>query len=496
MISRLLLYLAAALPFAASCLAQTNDAAISPSLAVTNNVHLGLLYDQFPLTLEPGIRTELFGPLYYSQETESEDTTAFPPILALTRMPAVESSEFSLIYPVFTQNHYGSEYRGQLLQLLNWSGGLDPDGTTRDRFTLFPLYFQQRSSDPSQNYTALFPIGGHLRNRLFRDDIRFVLFPIYSETRKKDVVTDNYLYPIVHVRRGDQLHGWQVWPIVGEEHKDVTTSVNNWGEKQIIGGHDKFFMLWPIYFDNHMGIGTDNPQTEHSVLPFYSEFRSPKRDQTTVIWPLFSHVIEREKKYDEWQMPWPLIVFANGEGKTTHRVFPFYSKAHDGQTNVESDFFLWPLYKYNRVHVGAYDRDRMRILFILYSDTNLRNTDTGKSRRRVDFWPLWTHRRDFNGNTRLQILAPLEPILPSNVYIEREYSPIWSIWRSEKNPTTGAASQSILWNLYRHESSPTTKKCSLLFGLFQYESNPEIKRVKLLYIPVIRHSVNKKSNLK
>jgi hypothetical protein len=74
--------------------------------------------------------------------------------------------------------------------------------------------------------------------------------------------------------------------------------------------------------------------------------------------------------------------------------------------------------------------------------------------------------------------------LPASKSIERDYSPLWSVWRSENNPRTGAASQSLLWNLYRHEATPDTKKCSLLFGLFQYHSSPEGKRVRLFYIPL------------
>jgi hypothetical protein len=69
--------------------------------------------------------------------------------------------------------------------------------------------------------------------------------------------------------------------------------------------------------------------------------------------------------------------------------------------------------------------------------------------------------------------------------VERDYSPVWSVWRSEKNAKTGASSQSLLWNLYRHERAPTGKKCSLLFGLFQYQSSAEGKRVRLFYIPVM-----------
>ena len=118
----------------------------------------------------------------------------------------------------------------------------------RRRFTLFPLYFQQRSPDPNENYTALVPFYGHLKNRLFRDEIFFVMFPIYSETRKRDVVTDNYLYPFFDLRHGDGLHGWQFWPLVGTEHKDVTTQTNGFGEIETIGGHDKFFALWPVHF--------------------------------------------------------------------------------------------------------------------------------------------------------------------------------------------------------------------------------------------------------
>ena len=80
----------------------------------------------------------------------------------------------------------------------------------------------------------------------------------------------------------------------------------------------------------------------------------------------------------------------------------------------------------------------------------------------------------------------LEPAVPNNRGIERNWSPLWSIWVSENNPQTGASSQSFLWNLYRHETTPGAKKCSLLFGLFQYQSDAEMKRLRLFYIPVFK----------
>jgi hypothetical protein len=452
-------------------------------VAARADFSMGLLYDDFPLTLASGHRTEILGPLFYFEQKETQNTFALPPLFSCTRDPDLESEEIDFLYPVLTYDRYGAEYRFQILQVFAFAGGKSQEDEQSRRFTLFPIYFQQRSPKPDDNYTAVLPFYGTLKNRLFRDEIYFVLWPGYVKTRKKDVVTDNYLFPIFHLRHGNSLHGWQVWPLVGAEHKGVTTQTNYFAEKMdIIGGHEKFFALWPIFFKNTTGIGTDNPEKQLSVLPLFTKMNSPQRDSFTAPWPLGLTITDdRARKYHEVDAPWPLIVFAHGEGKNVKRVWPIYSRASN--TNMESDFYLWPVYKFNRFHSPPLDRTRTRILFFLYSDTKEKNLETDTMNHRVDFWPFYTFRHDLNGNERLQIFSLLEPFLPNNKSVERDYSPLWSIWREEKNPTTHAKSQSLLWNLYRRDVTPTTKKCSLLFGLFQYQSAPEGKRWRVFYIP-------------
>ena len=102
----------------------------------------------------------------------------------------------------------------------------------------------------------------------------------------------------------------------------------------------------------------------------------------------------------------------------------------------------------------------------------------------MDFWPLYSYRRDLNGNSRLQVLALLESYMPTSEGMNRDYSPLWSLWRSEKNSKTGAASQSLLWNLYRHDSTKGFQRTSALFGLFQTRSDAEGKHMRLCYIPL------------
>ncbi|MFO1500475.1 MAG: hypothetical protein U1G07_19185 [Verrucomicrobiota bacterium] len=456
---------------------------LSSSLSSQALDDAGLLYDRFPLTLDAGFRREILGPLLSFQESETERTWALSPLMSHRHDLVTDFTEFDFLYPILTYDRFGLDYRDQLFQMLSISGGETMDSTNKQRVTVFPFYFQQRSPDPELNYTALLPFYGHLKNRLFRDEIYFVMLPLYLQTRKKDVVTDNYLAPFFHLRHGNGLTGWQFWPVFGREHKEVTTLTNSLDEVEIVGGHDKLFALWPFYIRNDLGIGTTNLQTQRLYLPFYSAQRSPARDTTSYLWPLgFTYTDDRERKYREWAFPWPLIDFARGEGKTLNRVWPLFSR---GKTLThESDFVLWPVYRYNRFHSDPVDRQRTRILLFLYSDVVELNTETGTRQERTDLWPLFTARRDANGNKRLQLLAPLEPFLPASRAVERNYSPLWSIWRSESNAKTGAKSQSFLWNLYRRETTPTTRKCSLLFGLFHYQSGTEGHRWRLLYIPL------------
>ena len=178
----------------------------------------GPAYAKFALTLAPGWREEALGPLYYSQRTE-EEQWALPPFFCRTRTGGVDWSEWEVFYPLIDYRRFGTEYRLEFGQLISFNGGDTPDKEQTRRFTVFPFYFRQSSTNSDLNYTALVPFYGHLKNRLFRDEINFFLFPLFSETRKKDRVTDNYLYPFIDRRHGNQMSGWQVWPLIGHREQ-------------------------------------------------------------------------------------------------------------------------------------------------------------------------------------------------------------------------------------------------------------------------------------
>ena len=453
-----------------------------------DNPAAGFLVDHSKLTLAEGERTEAAGPFYYSQQTDSGNVWALPPFFSRVRNPAVEFETDDYLYPLWTSVRYGHERRWQFLQLISTSSGLDPDDDQVKRLTLFPIYFQQRAADTNLNYTAVVPFYGRLKHRLFRDEINFLLFPGYVETRKRDVVIDNYFYPFVDIRHGDGLAGWQVWPLAGREHKDVTTQTNGFGDVNVVAGHDHSFYGWPLWIRQTNGLGTDHLETFRASIPFFASSRAPQRDSTSVIWPLFAWIDDRDKKYHEWQGPWPFVIFTRGEGKHTSRVWPLFSQSHND--TKENDSYLWPVYLFTRTHSDPLDKRRARVLFYLYSRLAVKNTETGRERLRLDMWPFFTWHHEFNGNERLQVLAPLEPAVPDNASVERNWSPLWSLWRAEKNAATGASSQSLLWNLYRRATTPAQTNVSCLFGLYQAQAQGAGKTVRLFYLPA-RHSHGK-----
>lgn len=432
--------------------------------------HAGFLFDRFDLTLDEGNRTEILGPLFYSQMKDNELQWAIPPLtLAHVENRSLDYEEYDFVYPFLTYDRYGSEYRWQFFQLFSLAGGKNQDDTNTTRFTIYPVYFQQRSQITNDNYTAFLPFYGTLKHRLFRDQIDFVMLPLYVKSRKKDVVTWNMPYPFFHIREGDHLQGWQLLPFCGHEHKDAFSVTNSEGEEKLIPGHDSRFIAWPFYTQSTNGIGTPAINTDSTLIPFYDIYRSQQMDRTCYLWPFgVTHIVNHEKKYVEWDTPWPLIEFARGEGKTENRIWPLFSRTH-GQ-HLYSSWYAWPLYKYRSYETEAIIRERTRVALFLFSSVNVTNIESGKFSHRRDFFPFYTFKREMNGNERLQVMAIFEPFFPNNRSLERDYSPLYTFWRWERNAKSGSASQSLLWNFYRRETAPGFKNISLFFGVFQYQS--------------------------
>ncbi|WP_423430411.1 hypothetical protein [Limisphaera sp. 4302-co] len=443
----------------------------------------GPLVHRFPLTLEEGKRTEALGPLFAREDDEDTRMWAVHPVVSVESWKGQDRLSVDVLYPLFTYDRTGSEARWQLMQLLSGSRGADQEQRTTARWTLFPVLFWQRSEDPEREAFAFLPFYGHLEKRLFRDEIDVVLFPLWSRTRKREVVTENWFYPVYHRRYGPGLEGWQVWPFYGREEKVPTLQTNAWGETELSSGYRKRFVLWPVFFDVRTGLGTESPGHQRMFLPFYAESASERGRSRSWGWPLGVAVSTQSATgYREVGAPWPFVVWGDGPGRATHRFWPFYGISV--RTNGQRQFLLWPLWQQRRSRTAGMERADTRMGLFVYREVEERLVEGRRLRRSL--WPLFAHRQDELGRSRLQVLAPLEPVLPGNPGVERNYSALWSVWRAEEDPVTGRSGRSFLWNLWRWDGGPAGRKCSLLFGMVRYESDGDGSRWRLLGLPVWR----------
>ena len=378
--------------------------------------------------------------------------------------------EWEVLYPLMSYSRDEADWEFQFLQVLNYREEGYQAHAREGRLDLFPLYLSGRT-ESGETYRAVLPFGGRALDRLGQDELEFVLFPAYVRMVKRGVETRYFPWPFISVTRGEKQSAFRIIPLYGEEVKE--------------GVSEKRFVLWPLFFHQRTGLDEDNPEETLALLPFYASQRSKTRESTTVLWPFFNYTVDRERQYEQWELPWPLVQIARGEGRTIHRFLPFFSVEERVLRNEfllrelkSSDLaLLFPLYIRNREEIPGSVKVRHRILWYLYSDTREEGRDG--STRRVDAWPFFRYTRDREGAVEFQALALLEAFMPGNERIERNYSPLWALYTYRRS-ARGDEVRSLLWNLVRHERTPEGEAVEILGPLLAYRERGEDAHLSLL----------------
>jgi hypothetical protein len=430
------------------------------------------------------------GPLGIYRDAGPRVTLGLRPLLLRETDAEGDSTEADVLYPFGAYSREREDVDWRFFTLFR-RAELAPPGreeATPSEVSLYPFLFWRTGSPGRPGYFALFPLGGHLRDRFARDDITFALFPLYARTVNEGVRTTHLPWPLIAAWSGPEQSGWQLWPLYG---RDVRP-----------GRFAKTFVLWPLGFHQDLDQDTENPKRVRIFLPFYSLLRSPQRDETTVLWPFFSKITDRGEAYEEWHLPWPIVRVARGETRRITRVWPLYSSAVRGSRTDE--YVLWPLYVTEREDREDLLLTRHRILYYLVQDAREELPEEGASRHRLDVWPFFVYEAEGEA-AAFQTLALLESFLPRDAALRRSWAPLWTLYRHEWGPG-GHTVSSFLWNLYRREaaegflawqlaplvayraedgSGGPVRDLWLLLGLIQTHSAPGRRGLRLLYLPWI-----------
>ena len=308
-------------------------------------------WSDFRLTLEEGRRQEAVGPLYFAEQIDAERGWGIAPLITYAhaamwtgrkRMFCIRSSRGGVLVRSTGRNSSSSSVSPAAKRKRSRKPG--------DLFTIFPLYFQKRAPDErTLNYTAVVPIYGHLENRLFHDDIKFALFPALCRDAQKGC-GDGQLslsdFPYAPRWRCDRMAGLAgAWDRAeGADHGDEHP-----GRTGNLGWLRPPFCGLAVLFQ-----GLVRPRHHQRAGPFLLDpllrpaaLAAARRNVLRLALRLLAHRrpgtknIRNAISSGRWSC-WRA-------GAKTRRAF-FRFTAGPPCEGLESDFYLWPLYKYNKLH--------------------------------------------------------------------------------------------------------------------------------------------------
>jgi hypothetical protein len=373
-----------------------------------------------------------------------------------------DKKDVDILYPFAGYSRHENNRDFNILFFINYKSR-HTDSYVQRYFNIFPIFFSSFSKNEEDDYLALFPLYGNLKNKFHRDRIKFVFFPLFLQTHTEGETNNNILWPFIGYQSGEGVEGFKIWPFYGYKKK----------KKPYL--EDKF-ALWPLYVKREKQF-YDEQIRYISYLPFYSELDSKNINQKSYLWPFFNKYEDRKNGFHRIDAPWPLFNMTRGE-KYENRVFPFFAKEISGEDR--DGYFLWPLYSYKTSDLQDYRISKKYYLLFLYKDVKETPKNiNGRSSRRIDLWPIFSYKRDREGNRYINFLSILEPFLADNKPIKNNFSSFWTLYQNKKL-VTGEETTNILWNTYRSRKFNGNRLIQInpLFPLFEYSRNDNIKTYK------------------
>ncbi|HWA26680.1 MAG TPA: hypothetical protein VG734_13555 [Lacunisphaera sp.] len=384
---------------------------------------------------------EALGPLIFARSGPETDQKGVRPLYLATQADGVRTGSF--LYPFFTWRRE-SDYRTfSFFQLVNFRDSDPATGPFDKHFDVWPFYFSRTTPDPEENYRALFPIAGTLKNRFGKDQIKFALFPLYAEVQKNEGRTTHAPWPFLRFINGEGYHGFEFWPLFGRNIHD--------------GDYDRQFWIWPLGYRSVTHLSEPEPDVALGILPFYSRDTGPGYVRENYVWPFFGYTHRTAPhRYDEQRYFWPFLVQGRGDDRFTNRWAPVYT--HSVIKGYDKTWVLWPLYRHARWDADGVAQQKDTVLFFLWwslQQRSLANPEAAPAHK-VHLWPLFSSWDNGAGRRQFQALSPFEVFFPQNDTIRQLWSPLFALYRYEGNGDTER--RALLWNAVTWRRDPESRE--------------------------------------
>lgn len=299
------------------------------------------------------------------------------------------------------------------------------DPHSRHTFWLLPVYCEGRTRG-GDDFAALFPLGGEVRDFLLQDEVRFVFFPLYLSSRQGDQHVESWLWPIYLREQGPKRDRLRVFPFYG-----VTTTATVRSS----------FVLWPIWTEQ-----TFNEPKRHGtadmLFPIYGRVATDHQHGWLALPPFFSRM--QADDATQLRCPWPFYEVVEKPDGRKQSYWPVWGRSVDSNETRHSA--LWPIW-WDATHDHADQRATETALEPFYYHATFSRRRDGQAATNLDYVRIWPVYSRYERPDGARVRVPELTFMREGLGIERNWAPFWS-WYVQY--TRGAAREhDVFWGLAR-----------------------------------------------
>jgi hypothetical protein len=443
-------------------------------------------------TMTQAARTELLWPFGDVQHAEEFSQYGLRPLVNYRVEPGREWSEWQGLWPIVWVRRRPDDANAHVWPLYYNNVKRWPDRRKHD-WAFFP-FFLGGTDTREGPYFAFFPFAGLVKGKFGRDRIRFLLFPLYSDsTMSNGRKAWNVLFPFGAVTKSPLSESARIWPLYSRYKK--------------VGEAPEYTVLWPFVHFTGRAAGGEKPRSRFFLFPLFGwDNTYPARQESiappapaktksfTVLWPFFSFAKQEGGRW-QWIGPWPIFRAAEGKERTSWQFWPFAARREGPET--KGGYVLWPLYLYSVSDTKAVHFEENRSWPLYRDQRRLDKASNIRTRWRI-LWPLYHYHRQEDGHADFSALSPFWYADPDGY--DRNYSVFFTVFQVTSD-ADGRRSVRLLWRLLRYDwghdgrrvqlgplasyrREPTGWRASTLFGLFEYGRIGGRGHVRLFFLPL------------
>lgn len=427
---------------------------------------------------------ESVGPLIFRKPAlEGGTVSGFRPFFVRTEDTEGTTTVATVLYPVFIYRADSDNYKWTILNLITGSGPKQEVTTIySDRtkgFDFWIFWFSRDTGSPETSYRAFFPIAGTIKNRFGKDQLSWVIWPLYFQVKKNGAVSTYTPWPFIQTVHGTE-HGFALWPLYGQRDKPDTF-------------HHSFF-LWPLGWNNTIQPPEDAPAgtpptQQFGFLPFYTRERKDHFINEDFVWPFFGYTDRTlPNRYHEMRYFWPFLVQGRGDDRYVDRWGPFYT--HSVIKGMDKTWIMWPLVRQARWIDADIAQKKTQFLYLIYWSQQQRSltNPAAAPADRTHIWPLFSKWDNGAGRRQFQLFSPFDVFFPDNDNVRETWTPLFAIYRSDQRAPDdkrwSLLFRAVTWRqehgekefhlgpLLSVESRPQQRRVAFGLGIFGWKRDP------------------------